>query len=169
MLPTTATPTVAFANTSTLSSASAPIAAAAGIVKTQATTMLRTTLQWTTPPARPSPAPMIPPETTCVVESENPKYDDERIAVAELVSAEKPCGDSISVTRVPSVLITRQPPEYVPSAIAVAQANFTQVGTPASSESRPPATRVRTTTPIVFCASFVPCASATIELEAIWL
>src|SRR5262245_5079044 len=142
---------------------------AAGIVITQAITMLRTTDQCTTPPRRPRPAPMIPPETTCVVESEKPKYDDERIAVAELVSAENPCGEAISVTRVPSVRITRQPPEKVPRAIAVAHANFTQNGTPASAESSPPATSVSTITPIVFCASLVPCASATIELDPIWL
>ena len=73
-----------------------------------------------------------------------------------LVSAENPCGDWISVTRVPSVLITRQPPEKVPSAIAVAQTILTQTGTPADGASWPPATSVSTTTPIVFCASFVP-------------
>src|SRR5262249_29448833 len=144
-------------------------APAAGMVSTHATTMLRTTFQWTTPPARPRPAPMTPPDTTCVVESEKPKYEDARIVVDDAVSAEKPCGERISVTRVPSVLITRQPPENVPSAIAVAHTILTQVGTPASAERRPPATSVSTTTPIVFCASFVPCASATIELDAIWL
>ena len=47
----------------------------------------------------------------------------------EAVSAEKPCGDSRSVTRVPSVLITRQPPENVPAAITAAQTIFTQIGT----------------------------------------
>ena len=41
--------------------------------ESHATTMLRTTLQCTTPPALPRPAPMMPPETTCVVESEKPK------------------------------------------------------------------------------------------------
>ena len=97
------------------------------------------------------------------------EYDDARIVVDEPVSAENPWGDSISVTRVPSVLITRQPPENVPSAIAVAQTILTQTGMPASGASLPPATSVSTTTPIVFCASFVPWASATIELEAIWL
>src|SRR5262245_56285036 len=128
--------------------------------------MLRTTFQCTTPPARPRPAPMTPPETTWVVDSENPKYDDARIVVDDAVSAEKPWADSMSVTRVPSVLITRHPPEKVPSAIAVAQTTLTQVGTPASADSRPPATSVSTITPIVFCASFVPCASATSELES---
>src|SRR5262249_34428906 len=136
---------------------------------TQATTMLRTTLQCTTPPALPSPAPITPPDTICVVDSENPKYDEARIALADEVSAEKPCGDWISVTRVPSVLITRQPPENVPSPIAVAQETFTHSGMPSSGDSCPPATSVSTTTPIVFWASLVPWASATIELDAIWL
>src|SRR5262249_26241320 len=150
---TTVTPQVALEKPETTPSAVAPIRPAAGIVSTHAPAMFRTTPQFTTPPARPRPAPMTPPETTWVVESENPKYDEERIAVADAVSAEKPCGDWISVTRVPSVLITRQPPEKVPSAIAVAQTTFTQIGTPASADSRPPATSVSTTTPIVFCAS----------------
>ena len=37
-----------------------------------------------------------------------------------------------------------------------------------SAPRRPAATSARTITPIVFCASFVPCASATSELEPIW-
>src|SRR5215468_7499596 len=166
---TTVTPTVALEKAETSSSDSAPTAPAAGIVSNHATTMRCTTFQCTVPPARPRPAPMIPPETVCVVESEKPKYDDARIVVEDAVSAEKPCGDWISVTRVPSVLITRQPPENVPSAIAVAHTTLTHVGTLASADSLPPATSVSTTTPIVFWASFVPCASATIELDAIWL
>src|SRR5262245_20805570 len=67
---TTATPAVALEKLSTARSAAAPTRPAAGIVSTQATTMFRTTFQCTTPPARPRPAPMIPPETTWVVESE---------------------------------------------------------------------------------------------------
>ena len=111
---------------------------------------------------------MMPPETTCVVESEKPKYDDARIVDDAPVSAEKPCAASMSVTRVPSVLITRQPPENVPAAIAAAHTTLTQKGTPASAPSRFPAISVSVTTPIVFCASFVPCARATSELDAIW-
>ena len=101
---------------------------AAGSVRTQTTTMLRTTRQCTTPPARPSPAPMTPPEMTCVVESEKPKYEDARIVEEAPVWAEKPCGGWMSVTRVPSVLITRQPPEKVPAAIARGAVALTQNG-----------------------------------------
>ena len=89
--------------------------------------------------------------------------------VALAVSAEKPCAGSTVVTCVPRVRITLQPPENVPSATATAQLTFTQLGTPAPGASRSPATSVRTITPIVFCASFVPCASATSELESTWL
>ena len=73
------------------------------------------------------------------------------------------------MTFVPSVLITRQPPEKVPAAIAAAQGSSPRSGTPASGADGPPATSVRTMTPIVFCASLVPWASATSELERIWL
>ena len=72
--------------------------------------------------------PSTPPETTWVVESEKPKYDEARIVVELAVSAEKPCGAAMSVTLVPSVRITRQPPENVPSATATAQVTLTQVG-----------------------------------------
>ncbi len=75
----------------------------------------------------------------------------------------------MSVTLWPSVRITRQPPENVPRATATAQVTLTHVGTPAPAESSPPATSVNTITPIVFWASFVPWASATSELERIWL
>src|SRR5215475_8458778 len=149
---TTVTPMFWFEKPLTQPSAIAPTRPAAGSVSTQAMTMLRTTDQWTTPPARPRPAPMMPPDTTCVVDSEKPKYDEARIVVEDAVSAENPCGDLISVTRVPSVRITRQPPENVPSAIAVAQTTLTQSGTLASADRRSLATRVRTMTPIVFCA-----------------
>src|SRR5262249_61583614 len=77
----TVTPTVAPETADTPSSHTAPPAPAAGIVSTHATTMRRTTSQRTTPPARPRPAPMIPPETVCVVEREKPKYDEARMVV----------------------------------------------------------------------------------------
>ena len=67
------------------------------------------------------------------------------------------------------VRITRHPPEKVPSATATAQVTLTHSGTPASADSSPPATSVSTITPIVFWASLVPWASATSELERIWL
>ena len=67
------TPAVSLGNTCTPSCASAPIRPAAGSVSSHAATMLRTTFQCTTPAALPMPEPMMPPDTTCVVESENPK------------------------------------------------------------------------------------------------
>src|SRR5262245_46166412 len=93
--PTTATARVSLPSASVHSSATAPISPAAGRVRHQATTIWLTTFQCTTPPRRPSPAPMIPPDTTCVVESENPKYEDERMVALDAVSAENPCGDWI--------------------------------------------------------------------------
>ena len=85
---TKTTPAVGLENASTVFSANAPIAAAAGIVRIHAATILRTTRQWTMPPSRPSPLPTTPPETTWVVESENRKNDEARIVVALAVSAE---------------------------------------------------------------------------------
>ena len=72
-MPTATTPAVSLGKTWTPSWASAPMSPAAGSVNAHAIAMLRTTFQWTTPPALPRPAPMTPPETTWVVESENPK------------------------------------------------------------------------------------------------
>ncbi len=45
---------------------------------------------------------------------------------------------------------------------------MTQTGGPAFGARTPDAMRVSVMTPIVFCASEVPCASETIEAEAIW-
>ena len=54
----------------------------------------------------------------------------------------------------------RQPPTYVPAAIANPAANFTQVGI--SNVSRFPfENSASAITPIVFCASFAPCVNAT--------
>ncbi len=66
---------------------------------------------------------------TCVVESDSPKWLDARITAAEDDSAAIPCGDSISTRPLPRVRMIRQPPTYVPSAIAAAQATTTQNGT----------------------------------------
>ena len=52
---------------------------------------------------------------------------------------------------------------YVPRAIATAQATLTQNGTLWVSVQEPEAIRARVMTPIVFCASLVPCASETRE------
>jgi len=45
---------------------------------------------------------------------------------------------------------------------------MTQNGGPASAGSAPAVIRVSVITPIVFCASLVPWASATIDPETIW-
>ena len=64
--------------------------------------------------------------------------------------------------RVPIVLMIRQPPAYVPSAIASAADTMTQVGGLSKSGSRCPETiSASAMIPIVFWASFVPCVKAT--------
>src|SRR4051812_14323079 len=63
--------------------------------------------------------------------------------------------------RVPIVRMIRQPPEYVPAAMAVAELTTTQVGISGFVAGRLPwATSASAMTPIVFCASLVPWASA---------
>jgi hypothetical protein len=56
----------------------------------------------------------------------------------------------------------------VPRLIATAQLTMTQVGALVPAASVPLAIRARVMTPIVFCASLVPCASETIEAEPTW-
>ena len=56
----------------------------------------------------------------------------------------------------------RQPPAYVPSAIASAEETMTQLGGRSKSGLRWPETmRASAMMPIVFWASFVPCVKAT--------
>ena len=63
----------------------------------------------------------------------------------------------------------RQPPVNVPSEIAVAETNTTQVGTwKAAVEMSPLAISASVITPIVFCASLVPCDRASSPPGAIW-
>src|SRR4051794_15626763 len=84
------------------------------------------------------------------------------------VSDPNPWGGRTSTTLVPSVLMMRQPPVKVPSAIVLAQQMTTHSGTwkPGPLEIEPLAIRASEITPIVFWASFVPCASATIDDDA---
>src|SRR4051794_17575069 len=91
--------------------------------------MRRATAQSTRAAGRPTPEPVTAPETTCVVESGYPKCEETRITVAATSSDAKPWGGRTSVTFVPSVLMIRQPPAYVPSAIASPHETTTQVGT----------------------------------------
>ena len=84
-------------------------------------------------------------------------------------SAEKPCGDSTVVIRLPIVLMMRQPPVAVPRAIAVAQMSLTHSGTVKWTALRwPVEIKASAITPIVFWASLVPWASETSDADPIW-
>src|SRR3954447_1392226 len=107
----------------------APPIADAGSVRTQAVTMLPATPQRTAEKRLAAPAPMIPPLMTCVVDSGKPACEAARMTAAPDPWAAKPCAGSILMMRVPMVRMIRQPPEYVPAAIAAAEDTITQVGT----------------------------------------
>ena len=62
----------------------------------------------------------------------------------------------------------RQPPMYVPRAMAAAALTLTQIGMASVRSQWPLAIRARVITPIVFCASFVPWAMETSEALPIW-
>ena len=74
----------------------------------------------------------------------------------------------ISTSPLPRVRITRQPPTQVPPAIASAQATFTQSGIACTLVQFPYAIRANVITPIVFCASLVPCANDTSDADPTW-
>src|SRR5213078_798585 len=132
------------------------VAPAAGSVSTQAIAMLPATPQRTADSRRAAPAPITAPEITWVVDSGKPTCDAARITAAPEPWAVKPWAGSILMIRVPIVRMIRQPPEYVPAAIAVAALMTTQSGTVGLTLGRLPcATRARVMTPIVFWASLV--------------
>src|SRR3954454_157985 len=108
-----------------------PTTAEAGRVRTHATAMLPATPQRTADKRLAAPAPMIAPDITWVVESGKPTCEADRITAAPVPWAAKPWAGSILMIRLPIVRMIRQPPTYVPSAIAVAEDRMTQVGTPA--------------------------------------
>ena len=75
-----------------------------------------TTPQWMEASFLPSPAPTTATGVTCVVDSGKPRCDETRIVAAALNSALNPCGDWMSVmrvptVRVPTVRVIRHPPE----------------------------------------------------------
>ena len=117
----------------------------------------------------PAPAPKIAPVATWVVDSAKPRCDEARMTVAALVSAAKPCGVWISLTRLPSVWMIRQPP-------SVGAQRDREPGGEDHPERRarsrrastPAVISVRVMMPIVFWASLVPWASATIDADTIW-
>ena len=117
---------------------------------------------------------MIAVEMLCVVETGMPKCAASDRMVAELVSAANPwMGCSFTILW-PRVLMMRQPPAAVPTAMTMAQVTMIQVSMPPSalpgcrkasiggrSSSVPAASapiRARAMMPMVFCASLVPCA-----------
>src|SRR3954464_12855056 len=104
------------------------VSAAAGMVSTHAMTMLPATPQRTADTRFAAPAPMTAPEITCVVDSGKPTCEAARITAAPDPWAVKPWAASILMIRVPIVLMIRQPPEYVPAAMALAALMTTHVG-----------------------------------------
>ena len=72
--------------------------------------MLPATPQRTADSRLAAPAPMMPPEMTCVVESGKPACEAVRITAAPAPWAAKPCAGSILMIRLPIVLMIRQPP-----------------------------------------------------------
>src|SRR4051812_5426835 len=108
--------------------AAAPTTAADGRVKLQARAIRPATPQCTDAMRRPAPAPKMEPVHTCVVDSGSPRWVEERITAALVVSALKPCVGWMSLMRLPRVLMIRQPPMYVPSPIAIPAVRTTQNG-----------------------------------------
>src|SRR3954454_10689353 len=104
---------------------SQPIATQAGIVTIQAVTMLPATPQWTARRLPVAPTPMMLELMTWVVEIGMPRRVATSMIVAAVVSAAKPwIGFRLTILW-PIVLMMRQPPIAVPSAIAVAAARTT--------------------------------------------
>src|SRR3954471_14494150 len=147
---------------------SAPTTAAHGSVSTQATAMFPATPQRTAERRLAAPAPMMPPEITWVVERGKPTCEAERMTAAPAPWAANPCAGSILMMRLPIVRMMRQPPTYVPAAIALAALTTTQVGMESVGCRFPFATRARKTMPIVFWASLVPCESENSAPEIHW-
>jgi hypothetical protein len=109
----------------------------------------------------------MPPERTWVVESAKPGRAEVGTTVVAAASAAKPCGDWMPVRPLPIVRMTRRPPMWVPGPIASPAEAMPHTGGPVSRPSAATGVRVRVLAPIVFWASFVPCARGTGDAEAI--
>src|SRR5690625_4297312 len=161
---------------------------AIGMVRIHAHTILFTTPHLMALNRLAVPTPMIAEEMLWVVETGIPRADAPRITDAALVSAAKPWIGCNFTSLWPSVLMMRQPPAAVPAAITSAQVILIHRSIPpsfrASSEgcrkprnpgrlsSVPAASaliRVRATMPMVFWASFMPCAKPMLAADTIWL
>ena len=73
--------------------------------------MLPATPQRTADRRLAAPAPMTPPEITCVVDSGKPRCEAVSTTAAPAPWAEKPWAGSILMIRLPIVRMIRQPPE----------------------------------------------------------
>jgi len=98
-----------------------------------------------------------------VVDSAKPSWLEARIVAAAELCAAIPCTGAMSTTPLPSIRMIRQPPSQVPSAIADAAESLTQNGIALVSVQSPDPIRASVMMPIVFWASFVPCAKDTSE------
>ena len=162
---TTITPTVPVAASQ---EAAAPTIAADGRVKLQASAIRPATPQCTAASRRPAPAPKIEPVHTCVVDSGSPRWVEVRITAALVVSAAKPW-TGLDVADPPA-----EGSDDPPAAQVGAERDRQPGGqrrprtaVPSRAPACPEVIRVNVITPMVFCASLVPCASATIEEETV--
>src|SRR5512137_2986426 len=99
-----------------------------GIVSSHAQTIRPATPQRTADTLLTAPTPTIAPVIVCVVDTGMPSPVARNSVIAPPVSAQKPPTGFSLVIFCPIVLTMRQPPNSVPSAIAVWQAMTTQNG-----------------------------------------
>ena len=99
-----------------------------GIVSTQAQTMREAIPQRTAETRRDRPTPTMAPVIVWVVETGMPNHVARNSAIAPEVCAQNPPEGLIRVIPMPIVLTMRQPPNKVPSAMAIWQDNTTQNG-----------------------------------------
>lgn len=90
-----------------------------GMVKTQAHMMLPATPHFTALARLIEPMPIIAPVMVCVVLTGTPRAVEKKSVMAAPVSAQKPSTGLSFATFCPIVLTIRQPPNIVPTAIAV--------------------------------------------------
>src|SRR5438067_781197 len=105
------------------------VAAATGMVSTQATSMLRATPHRTADTRFDAPTPMMLDAITWVVLTGAFSQVATRITALAAVSAANPLIGRSLMIRCPTVFMIRHPPDAVPRAIAVAQLTITQYGT----------------------------------------
>src|ERR1039458_4748710 len=151
------------AKCSTVNAAQA-IAAAAGIVITQAHRILAAIPHRTACSPVMLDTPAIAPEIACVVETGSPRRVASNTAIAAPVSAQNPLRGRSRVRLPPLVRTIRHPPLSVPSAMATYAASMTHNGI-SKFFWNPDVTSTPVINPMVFCASFDPCARLNIAAE----